>query len=286
MTGVFAEAIYNCYNSRYHTAHGFLTGPTYGYSINNANLLSDSGAFTKFMKVPIDDDIIELPCVYKYPILRALKTNNDLYIRNGRSGLKEVYIPMLDLDTRDSILKSSNPAIKHFFSGTPPCTGLSSAFVSDTEYLGGEGIILYEDFTPLIMFTLQVKRERHPDRYMYTPINRILRINPQIYNRNDILAKYLKSKFISNLLEFCDHDNFSHALYRRAFHTARGLNLFTPTSLPFKFKIIIEDFSEFFVTPNIPDGSFDNDAVNRTLALIIPDMIDTIESEYYDNNSL
>ena len=267
----FDNLVWNCYRSRY-------TSNPRGFEMNRWALpveLQKCGAFLRFMKVPLNADTLELPCVYKYIIGQTLLDNNT-YISRGNEDkvVEDLIIPMMYLEYDAVESRSSNPALKKFFHDTDPRHNLVRKKVGNNTYYGGEGIILYEDFTPLIMFTLQVNRIQSRTRtYFYEPVKPIIRINPIIYSKDDILAKYIRTKLIANSFAVKDSSNlYSHFSQDRLKNDS---GVFTKRELDWDFKIIIEDFSNFFVTPDIPDVTFNSDNINSMLS----NNLDSILSE-------
>ena len=175
-----------------------------------------------------------------------------------------------DQDSR--VARTSSTALRSFFCETSPSCNLLLRKAGDTTYLGGQGIVLYEDYTPLVMFTMEIEREG----YFYRPKQLILRVNPIIFNRDDILAKYLRGKFISNLLEMPP----TAPLYTRSSTNLRNSSgLYLDRNLTWKFRIIIDDFSDFFITPTIPTSSFNTEEVNNLLNANVEEILSTIRND-------
>ncbi len=63
MAASFNNFIWACYRSRFSPNIGFQLDR---YGRTSAIELEKSGAFNKFMRIPLDEDVLELPCVYKY----------------------------------------------------------------------------------------------------------------------------------------------------------------------------------------------------------------------------
>ena len=257
-----AELIYSCYTSagRY--------SPNTLYFVSSRNVyptmtIEKSKAFTKYIKVDLDKDIIEIPCIYKYPVGQALADNNRLRQDNAPHIVDTLYIPMscLEEDPRQS--KTSSTLLRKFFYDTAPVMNLCRKRTPNETYLGGEGIILYDDFTPLIMMSLVVKREkaRIEGTYSYTPISQVVHLNPIIYSKDDMLAKYIRTKFIAALLSIS-----APPTYLSRYKLRNPSGIYNNNQLPWKFTIIIDDFSDFFVTPKVPDAKFSNEDINHLLS--------------------
>ena len=59
-----------------------------------------------------------------------------------------------------------------------------------------------------------------------------------------------------NVNKFIPSDNYIQNSYKR---------LLSSTIVDYKFKIIVDDFSDFFFTPEAPDVTFDSDKINEML---------------------
>ena len=269
MAVTFNDLIYACYCSR----------PRYGNNIVNFNQnigyysyippeLEESKAYSKFMKLSLDSDVLEIPCIYKYIISNVLVENMKcLKIKNEDGIISDLYIPMFYRDQDPRAAKTSATLLKSFFYETNPACNLFKRASGETTYLGGQGMLLYDDYTPIIMFTLKVER----NNFSYRPLQQIAHINPAIFYRDDILAKYIKGKFLSNLITM-EPVPFMYSNSR----IRNNNNLYLERELPWKFKVIIEDFSDFFVTPTIPTTTFSSDNVNNFLSNEVEEIISSI----------
>ena len=263
----FNDLIYTAYSSRYRNAPNTVTFTVSGWG--NSISLEDSKAFTKYVKMDLEKELLEIPCIYKYPISKALSNNNLYRNSNPEKVLDTLYIPMVCLESLSTEARSSNTLLKSLFYETPPVTGLRRRNTANTKYIGGEGILLYEDFTPLLMFTMTVKRvpTRVEQVYKYEPLKQILHINPIVYQNNDMLAKYIRTKFLTGCLNMVPPP-----LYYSNSKIKNIDGIYTSRELPWKFTIVIDDFSEFFVVPTIPDATYSNREMNN----ILKDNLETI----------
>lgn len=274
MAVTFNDLIYSCYCSRPRYAYNIVDfSGEYLYYHNKSPELEKSKAFSKFIKLSLDSDILEIPCVYKYIVSNVLKENMSfLEIGDKDKMVSDLYIPMFYKEQDSRAAKTSSTVLRSFFYETPPASNLLLKKAGDTIYLGGQGIVLYEDYTPLIMFTMKIEREG----YFYKPKQLILRVNPIIFNRDDMLAKYLRGKFISNLLEIPS----TAPPYMRSSTSLRNINnLYLDRNLTWKFRIIIDDFSDFFITPTIPTSSFNTEEVNNLLNTNVEEILSTIRND-------
>lgn len=263
----FNSIVHSCYSS-YHRITSCDHLDVEGYISMREDIppLSHFSPFKKFMKIPLEGDIIEIPCIYKYIAVNALSKN---IRRVETSKIQNVIVPLTYFDITTAEVKSSPSAIKAFFHDYPTSDRLLKKKVAGIWYIGGEGIILDENLVPLMMFTLKLEKVQSDK---YRPIQQILRINPEVYNREDIISKYLRSKFISNILKVKNE-----ARYLRTLRNPYSV-LPDNTYLDWNISVIVEDFSQFFITPTIPDSTFSDEKAN----LLLKDNLDGILSEIYE----
>ena len=247
------DYLVNCYRSRH------------GYYVNFRNRtyeprnLTPSTPFTRYVKIPLDRDVIEVPCIYKYPVMEALKFNR----MHPDEASKEIYIPMFCMHDDPAESRASNPLLKKFLYDGYGESNLTRKKGSGTIYLGGEGMILYNDFTPLVMMTMEITKNSSGS---YTASRQIIRINPVVYNKDDILAKHIRTKFITVALNMkLTPEELGNGWLNRRYRLLDPYGMFTKASVDYDFKVIIEDFSNFFFIPKAPDVTFDSNKVNELL---------------------
>lgn len=258
MAVTYNDYIYSCYNSTSsRTPVAF--SMSYGDRVN----YQDNQAFEKCMKIDISKDRFEIPCAFKYIVCDVLRSN----ILSTRP-VDVVNIPLIvsRLCTEES--KTANPVLKKFFRETDAGTLLCRKKAGGTYYVGGEGIIMYDDLTPLMMFTLEVEKVIVSGRVKYAPVRQILRINPEIYNNSDLMAKHIRTSMIGKILpmkmEWPDEMGVPWSYRRRALRNVN--DLFTTPKVNWDFKVVIDDFSDFFNVPSIPDCTFRSENVNKMLS--------------------
>lgn len=263
-----AVSIYNfierCYKRRSWNVcdEGFTYNRYYSTRLSQA----ETKAFTKYVKIDLTKDILELPCIYKYIIGKTLLNNNNC--SNIEDCVDTLYIPMYYMVKEPRNLKSSTSILRALFYDINSNFNLKKVHYSNITYLGGEGIILYEDYTPLIMYTLQVRKMKDVNnKCKYFPIKPILRINPIVYTKDDILAKFIRSKLITKTVDYKDAYYNTISIYNKhnLYYKEHGDEILNTFEIPANFDIIISDFSDFFVSPKMPDGTFNSDEVNNLL---------------------
>lgn len=258
MAAAIGDYIVSCYSSLFNNLNYS------GFSYSNAYTPRkpiNNGAFTKYMKIDLSGKILELPCVYKYIIAETLEYNNS----HLQDAADAIYVPLYYMEEDPREAKSSNTILKKFFYNFRNSHNLVKVRSTNGVYLGGEGLILYDDYSPLIMYSLQVERvldPENPSKYKYVPLKTILRVSPNIYYKDDLLAKYIRSKLILNSLELNRNIN-NYICSGRSLVNNR--QIFTQTRLDYDFRVIIEDFSSIFELPKIPDTNFSNDKINDLL---------------------
>ena len=261
MATTFKDFIYNCYHTRYASTDTYFGG---GYC--DSTNISDSRPFIKYMKIPLNTEEIEVPCIYKNIVMNTLLYNKN---NDPKNAVDTLYIPMMCLNEDSSEARTSNALLRKFLYETPLCFNLTKKRGSGTAYLGGEGMILYDDYTPMVMLTLTLRKEEFSGNY--APIKQIARVNPLIYRRDDLLAKFIRTKFISGLIEMTltpeELRDLNSGFYVRSnrLRLKNRFRLLSSTIVDYKFKIIVDDFSDFFFTPEAPDVTFDSDKINEML---------------------
>lgn len=255
MAVTLRDYIFNCYRCRGGSNTNFR------YRGWNHREFTLSVPFIKYIKIPLNRDTIEIPCIYKYPIMNALAEN----IRKPQEAAEVIYVPMMCLEDDPAESRSSNPLLKKFLYEGYGESNLLRKKGSGTIYLGGGGLILYSDFTPLVMFTMEITKDESGKRF--TPTKQIVRINPEIYNRDDILAKHIRTKFLTGVLnmQLSDHEKESSGWMSRKFRLLNPYGVLNNTLVDYNFKVIIEDFSDFFFIPEAPNVTFSSDKVNELL---------------------
>ena len=251
----FRDFIYNCYHSRFGVSLTFS-----GRSWEKISF-AEGAPFVRFIKIPINTDTIEIPCIYKYMIMNALATNKAYPAK----AVDNLYIPLMCLEKDNVESRTSNALLRRFLYDTAGTASLTRKKGNGTVYLGGEGLLLYEDYTPIIMLSLEIKKNSTGG---YTPIRQIARINPIIYNRSDILAKFVRTKFITGLIEMKLSPEEIRDLNQGFWVRSNKIKLINQAELldtkvvDYNFKIILDDFSDFFFTPKAPDVTFNSDEIN------------------------
>ena len=256
MAVTYNDYIYSCYNSN-------MTPVAFSMDYRDRENYQDNLAFKKCMKIDISKDRFEIPCVFKYIVCNVLY-NNIL----STHPVDVVNIPLIVSRLYTDESKSANPVLRKFFMDTDTGTLLCRKKAGDTYYVGGSGIIMYDDLTPLMMFTLEVEKVIGNGVVKYAPVRQILRINPEIYNNSDLMAKHIRTNMIGKIIpmkmEWPDDMGVSWRHIRRVLKNVN--DLFITRKVNWDFKVVIDDFSDFFNVPSIPDCTFRSENVNKMLS--------------------
>ena len=116
--------------------------------------------------------------------------------------------------------------------------------------------------TPLVLFTLKLKRVTLNETIKYQPIEQICRVNSIIYTKDDLLAKHIRTKFLTNLIEMGGYNWLLRSGYLGT--NLRG-GIMYEDHLDYKFKVIIDNMKDFIDRPIIPSVDNTSDAINQFL---------------------
>lgn len=215
----------------------------------HVNNVPSENFFSKSLKVSLIGDIVEIPCFKQGESIDNFNTTED----------REINIPLfLSNPFRENTRASSNPVYSDFFKDET--VGLRKVKCKDVYYIGGKGIIFYEDLTPMMMLSTVLKKERNE----YKVDHQNLRLNPIIFLKDDIIAKNLRGKFIQEFL------SLGNEPYSRYTHQYFNFNL--EESL-YKPKIIIDSLDSFFDVASTPTVNTTNEAINDFLAANVDNIL-------------
>lgn len=234
--------------------------PTNGSTLATRLLGSpENSRLEKRFIVDFRPDIIEVPCVIS-SLWWYITKNTEL--KNLENTIYE--FPLLyehDAVHLFNIFKTYTPLLKQFFVDALNSSHLKKCKCKDTVYLGNKGFVMYEDGTPLIMLTSRCKKVYINGEFRrLTPINPVCRINPVIFSKDDPLAKYFRTTFITHLLTLEDVYN---TIYRWNY-TGSLVNA-AEDSDHMSFSVIIENFDNMFDTSSVPDINCTNESINKFL---------------------
>lgn len=194
-------------------------------------------------RVPLDGDVVELPCYGKIKCLDSLST-----------GGKTIYLPLIENHGGTEIAASSNTILRRFLYDTSTehrCISKIKLKNADIFYYGGPGIILYGDYTPMLLMTFTLKK-LEDGKYGVDKQN--VYISPKVFRRTDMLSKYVKSKLLSSLITIGDDYDPHIRHYRRISPQLNHPLLNNDFMFDYNFHITIGEFDEFFVKPVKPSA--------------------------------
>lgn len=216
----------------------------------NVNII-DKNVGQHFMEVDIDGDEVEVPCLCRGCVIDCLDNKNNI---------SKVNIPLLELNpyryirggNMDDPVKTAAPLLKLFFIDTKNNI-LSHRIINDQKYYGGEGLIMLDNYEPLCMFSIILKKKTNGKYYVD---KQLLRINPIVYTREDLMSKHIRTKMITEIYNFSNFDTLyicNRVMYSSSFH--------------WDFEVAINnDIYKFFKKPVVPDINTNNDVINEFLS--------------------
>lgn len=219
--------------------------------------LDSNNVFSRSLIIDIKSDEMEIPIIarnYYEGIIEHNINSPDAY------EVEKVVLPLY-ANTPNVIRRTFDSIIMQMFN-----TGFGSRLQKITTckgevYYGGKGIILEEDYTPLLLCTLTA-RKVHDNGKDYITYNRpICHINPKVFtDPNKLVNKGIIKKiipFFSNTKVYFPYDT-----------------CFVVDSERRKVKVIVDNFDNFFIKPVKPTPSTcSNDVLNQCIVDNIDDII-------------
>ena len=262
----YNEYILRCYN---YNRFWRTSDNKIGTVLTTENSIESGNTNVLSIRTDISKDKVEIPCycmeeyfpylakkikypdlyadILYYPVYNNLPTNP----HPRRRAPKEVY-------------RSISPAIKAFMIETTTQEGLRKIKVGDQFYYGGKGLILYEDMTPVCMLYLelekvQCQKDNGQSVTRYSLKQPIIKVNPRIYQQEDLMSKHIRTKFIQEAM--CINTT---SLWYNSYLSELN-DLFSNFTIPAKFKIIIDTFDEDFSRPSVPNVNSTSENINNFL---------------------
>lgn len=227
------------------------------------NDLENSTINISSFKIDLTKNKIEIPIFIQNNVLRYL---NKKFLDNT----DYLYYPLTNINTyAETGCKSSAAILKQLWDRhmhSIQSFHLTKATTVNNEvYYGGKGIITYEDFEPMVLFTTVFNYYKDTDNIIEPDEFRCI-INPRIYTSDDILSKYIRVKFIQELLATKDWSYYRKRYLSSSASRIINSNLSNVEYFD-KFNIVIDDCSRFISTPTGPNinaiGS--SDEINKFL---------------------
>ena len=198
-------------------------------------------------KIDLSKEEIEIPCIYMSPILY------DLERRVFATKDTIQYYPIVSNGVASRTCTTSLGLLKQFFDNySTNVNCLTKAVCKDTYYYGGKGIILYKDFSPMVICSMTYKKEKGPNTssiFHYVPTGTIVRLNSKVFIENDLLSKYIRTKFIISITGALRETNTNMV------SLVGGSSLSRPFTMGNARVIIDSDLSDIIVTPSAPTSN-------------------------------
>lgn len=177
---------------------------SFGYSCYSGGGYSnpDADDKSKYMVIPIDKEIIEVPVFALYAFDKGNSNPSALFdeivIKLNYVGVNNYY-KTIDAEMRDKLTNAYS------------CSRLTRLpKVGDPErtYYITQGAIFDDDFNPIMMLTWEICRKPRKDSLLsfdYMFMKPILRIIPEvIINKSNALERYIVNKIMPNVLSISD----------------------------------------------------------------------------------
>lgn len=243
--------VYNCIND-------LVRGYRNGYYNSNNQTFEESKIYKHVLSIDISKDTIEIPILFRRTIAEDFFRNvADIGSSNKTKVLISLYTTIPSQERR-----TSRTILNQFFSIMSDGSRLVKITTSKGNvYYGGKGIILDDDFKPLILLTIKTEKSDTVNFIKYTRF--ICHVSPRIFEKQDeMFVKYIIKKVFPVL-----------AKYEFDFPT----DSFSEPGDNARFKIVIDDFDEiFFISPVQPKPE---DIEKDTFNQVLVDNVDEIIAE-------
>lgn len=220
--------------------------------------LDNNEVFKKNLIIEVDKDEIEIPVIVRrhceLEILSSLNISD--------SNIKNIIVPLYD-NALYTAKRTFDTIIKYIFTRVKYNARLQRIITgTDKVYYGGNGIILDESYTPLLLCTLLAKvvydKDKKDNSISYH--RPICYVNPKVFlEPNDLINKGI----IKKIIPYYTNNNIYYpidSLFRN--------NLYTN-----KVKVVIDNFDRFFTEPVKPTSTCSNDTLNECLIDNIDDIM-------------
>ena len=248
--------------------------------LNNSITIENTTYNSLNLKIDISKDIIELPSYGVEDTAKIIKFNLD-----SMGTVQTVYYPIVDNskwehyrrrgNTPKEEYKSASPAIKAFFIDTYTKDGIRKIKIGNKSYYGGRGILFTEDMKPLLLMTMQIQKKLLVfkdtlNSYKYEPVRPIIRVHPDVYKVDFPLEKHIRTKLIPEAIML------DGPLHRDTYLYNRNGIFINDATMPWKFKIIIDDFEDCFDKPTLPTIHSTSEDINKFLSDNIENILETL----------
>jgi hypothetical protein len=258
MAVVYSDYIYRSYKPTYGWRSELLSYPV---TINNTDL-NDTGFDNINLKIDISKNKIEIPCIAYTPVMNILK---DKHAYPEKHPETQVLMPLFNNSFQhgsygvntNKIVKSATPLLKYLLIDASSSNAIiAKCNISDIVYYGGRGTLFYKDMEPMLMFTMVLNYENSDKKYHL--VNPNIRINENVFLREDCLSKHIRTKMLGKICEINVLGCLPYLSVPDSVIVNRGV-----IDHP-KFNIIIDDsLNDWIDRPTIPDINTSNEALNE-----------------------
>lgn len=227
----------------------------------NLNLDSNN-VFRRNLVIEVNNDEIEVPVIARnqFESIISSELSGNICTR-----FDKIILPLYDNKCSQG-RRTFDSIIRQMFTNVEYSERLQKVITNKGEvYYGGRGIILDEDFTPLLMCTLTAKKRTPVEElgslmYYCRPV---CHINPKVFLEPD---KLINKGIIKKLIPIYTGNSIP---IPTAYGVFRTNNIDDR-----KVKVIIDNFDKFFTVPTKPTPSTcSNDILNECLVENIEDII-------------
>lgn len=173
------------------------------FTIRNALITNNTG-FNCALKVNIKKSYIDIPLVAYHKIYSMLRDNY--------SSIDSISINMVVDSLYTERYKTVDPAIKYCYN-ILPSERLKPFKIKDTLYYFGRGIILDEEFNPILIMCYRLNNEildteavYFEDR-IYDEVKGIVKIDNDVFTSKDLVSKHIMTKLIPTLLDMTFYES-------------------------------------------------------------------------------
>lgn len=223
----------------------------------------DSNVYQHFLKIPLEGDVLTLPCGYIRTILESFVTYKMDYTK-----CNSIYVPLYaDEVSSPFTFNNSFMSFKWLLSLAPiGVHNLHKFIVRETTYYGRAGMLFDENMQILFMCFAQGRLSDntfHTDKFIF-------KVDPKVIIENeDLFSKYIKTKIIPKVLILKES---RHILSYRANTSIMETRVYN-TTIP----VIIEPMRDMVVTSVAPESDFRSSLVNKFLDDNMGSLLDNVK---------
>lgn len=231
-----------------------------GGTFEDCLTLDKGNVFNRSLVINTIGDDIEVPTIARKQVENVINANLNGY------KIEKAILPLYT-NSRDQNRRTFDSIMREFFCRVPFNQRLLKVTTNKGEtYYGGFGLILDEKFNPLLMCELKARRTKKEDGSgeLFDTVQyyrAVCRVSPKVFIEPN---KLINKGIIKKLIPLYTTTDVFLSIERRL-----------PVSLDSrKIEVIVEDFSQFFITPVKPIPSkCNNEVLNKCLNDNIEDIL-------------